>query len=142
MSRAGHLTCTAFSVQQADLALCVYPCTKALGAAPLLRPQGYTASQRDLVFLNKADLVPGPVAPSRPNARIWTGSVQTGQGLTELVEGLKDEITAQYSHVLDEEAPLITQERHRFHLVECRDALARFQGKSLSLLTPQASEID
>lgn len=110
------------AVQSADLSLLVIP-ADSTSNPPLLRPHSYTAHDADLVFINKTDLHPECARVS--GARTWTGSVKTGAGLAELMADLAQLIQTKYA-VSTTEAPLITQTRHRFLLLECLDHINRF----------------
>ncbi|GAA5948951.1 hypothetical protein JCM21900_003149 [Sporobolomyces salmonicolor] len=57
----------------------------------------------------------------------WEVSVKEGTGLSELAEGLTGELKRRFdlSDELDE-TPIVTHERHRRHLEECRDSLNAF----------------
>lgn len=110
------------AVQAADLSLLVIP-ADSTSTPPLLRPDSYTAHDADLVFINKTDL--HPECPRVSGARTWTGSVKTGAGLAELMADLAQLIKTKYA-ISTTEAPLITQTRHRFLLLECLDHINRF----------------
>ncbi|GAA5908796.1 Mss1p [Sporobolomyces salmoneus] len=57
----------------------------------------------------------------------WPVSVKEGTGLKEFAAGLMEELKARYDLSDDlEETPIVTHERHRRHLEECRESLNAF----------------
>ncbi|KWU44682.1 tRNA modification GTPase TrmE [Rhodotorula sp. JG-1b] len=89
------------------------------GPAPI-DPLTLSLIDRDtLILLNKTD--------SFKPTRFWLVSVKEGEGLTELAQGLKDQVRRRFelSDNLDE-TPIVTQERHRRHLEECLASLSAF----------------
>lgn len=85
---------------------------------PMTRAQ---VDDSTLVAINKSDLVQvndqGRTAPT-----YWI-SCKTGAGLDGMIGGLSDSLQARYDPA---GAPVITRERHRRALEDCRDALARY----------------
>ncbi|KAN0061087.1 mitochondrial splicing system protein [Thecaphora frezii] len=123
------------AVASADLALLVFPAPE-LDAAPdvelpILRPDSYGPEDEDLVLFSKSDLVPSPssspAAVRASNSHTFLASTRTDEGLHQLVSGLTSILQSKYGHHLASDSiALVTQPRHRFHLLECHDALVRF----------------
>ncbi|SJX61448.1 related to MSS1-mitochondrial GTPase involved in expression of COX1 [Sporisorium reilianum f. sp. reilianum] len=122
IERARHV------VAAADLALLVLPATETVEAQTVLRPHSYGASDPDLVFYNKSDLLPSSAPPVASSAtqRSWRGSVRTNAGLPELIGDLAGLISRKYA--LDTAEPaLITHSRHRALLLQCLAHIDAFQ---------------
>lgn len=77
-------------------------------------------NKNDLVVLNKLDLLSAP--PSLPFPYLGV-SVETGQGISELVVALTERIAALMEH---HTPPLITRARHREALQEALASIRRF----------------
>ncbi|KAJ9477400.1 tRNA modification GTPase MSS1, mitochondrial [Pseudozyma hubeiensis] len=118
------------SVSRADLSLLVLPANETFDLQKLvLRPESYTATDPDLIFYNKSDLLPNPSPPypSSPSQLSWSGSVQTNHNIPTLISHLSTLIAAKYS-LSQTETPLITQSRHRTLLRECLHHIDNFQS--------------
>lgn len=130
------------AVNEADLSLLVLPASppESMPGFEILRPASYTHSDPDLVFYNKVDLLhPSTTTASSvtDTRRSWSGSVRTGTGMSDLINGLADLIAKKYS-MTQTEAPLITQSRHRFLLNECLGHIHQF----LTLAGGDGAEVD
>lgn len=97
-----------------------------------------------LILLNKTDSIsPSPSQLSSISSSLtqvgkswlgkgsekefWQVSVKEGTGLRELAKGLTAELKRRYDLSDDiEETPIVTHERHRRHLEECRHSLNAF----------------
>jgi tRNA modification GTPase len=85
-------------------------------------PQLGLRADRLLPVINKADLVYGHALPAPSEAGIAVSALK-GFGLETLLAQLAAIATAR---VGDQEAPALTQARHRQHLLRCRAALSSF----------------
>uniref|UniRef100_V5ELW3 TrmE-type G domain-containing protein n=2 Tax=Kalmanozyma brasiliensis (strain GHG001) TaxID=1365824 RepID=V5ELW3_KALBG len=115
-------------IKAADLALLVLPANDPHAfSESIIRPDAYTSTDPDLILYNKSDLLPDShksVATS--NALTFTGSVRTNEGISDLISSLARLISTKYA-LSSNEAPLITQSRHRCHLHECLAHIDAFQ---------------
>jgi tRNA modification GTPase len=85
-------------------------------------PQLGVRADRLLLVINKADLVYGHVLPAPFEAGLAVSALK-GFGLETLIARLGAIAAAR---VGDQEAPALTQARHRQHLLRCRAALSSF----------------
>ncbi|GAC96881.1 hypothetical protein PHSY_004465 [Pseudozyma hubeiensis SY62] len=121
------------SVSRADLSLLVLPANEDFELEKMiLRPESYSASDPDLIFYNKSDLLPHPSRPSpsspNPSQLSWSGSVRTNHNISLLISNLSTLIASKYSLPQTNETPLITQSRHRTLLRECLHHIDNFQS--------------
>lgn len=111
------------AVRDSDIALLVAPVDS---AAEALRPESYVATEPDLVFYNKTDLLGEAKNLPSAHTQAWYGSVKTDDGISDLIHGLQSVIKRKYSEAVKEPL-LITQTRHRYHLHESLKHLSQFQ---------------
>jgi tRNA modification GTPase len=117
--------------EQADLMVWLVDATdeNAALASPVRRPDRDGRGAATLVVLSKSDLVDAAWQP--PLAGAIRISVVTGQGIDALTGLLAD---AARARIGSDEAPALTQARHRHHLEQClgslRAALAQRAGAS------------
>lgn len=105
--------------EAADLVLWL---TDATEPQTLLPPALAAVADRTLLVLNKIDLLPGGEAPALPDDMVPL-SVETGAGVTELIERLTVIARERIGH---QEEPALTQVRHRKLVEACRDNLDAF----------------
>jgi len=119
--------------QAADLVLWLVDAMvlDAPGPQVLLRPD------RVLVVVTKFDLLDSKVLQPLPEGAVAVSAI-TGFGLDRLTRRL-----AGFAHarIGNEEAPALTQARHRAHLVRCRAALASFLGAPLEEFELRAEDL-
>lgn len=101
--------------QDADLRLVVLDRTGPAPDAELV-----SLARGGLVFLNKADLGPGPAWSPPPADRVLSGSARTGQGIDQLLALLTQRVAAL---AVGDEAVLPTRARHAALVAESRAAL-------------------
>ncbi|KAG0665376.1 mitochondrial splicing system protein [Rhodotorula mucilaginosa] len=84
---------------------------------PLNKTDSFKPTRAHLDALRDALRTQGKEWDGGDDDRFWLVSVKEGEGLTELAQGLKDQVQRRFelSDNLDE-TPIVTQERHRRHL--------------------------
>lgn len=86
------------------------------------RSAGDICGESTILVLNKADLGAPTVKPQGPNLGIYAISVQTGEGIDALLEGLETIVRARIGLAGQ---PALTRARHREALENCLEALRR-----------------
>src|SRR5262245_54234161 len=100
-------------------------------------PQVALRPDRVLVVVTKFDLLDSKVLQPLPEGAIAVSAI-TGLGLDRLTRRLAGFAQARIG---DEEAPPLTQARHRAHLVRCRAALTSFLGAPLEEFELRAEDL-
>ncbi|SNX82746.1 related to MSS1 - mitochondrial GTPase involved in expression of COX1 [Melanopsichium pennsylvanicum] len=123
-------------VRESDLTLLVLPSDMSMSltaSQEILRPDSYTDNDPDLILFNKSDLVESPKASrsthttTTVNQRIWRASVLTGEEIPTLIQDLSHLISTKFT-LNQNQSPLITQSRHRYHLHDCLGHIESFQS--------------
>lgn len=114
---------------------------------PLILPH---LTPETLILFSQSDLLPSTLSPQEINAlvadkmadvsgavkvpegvRWWIGSLKTGEGMERFVEdGIGRSVKERFAIGDSAESPLITNERHRHHLVASLAHLQHFLGQS------------
>ena len=94
-------------------------------------------ADRLLILFNKADLIYGSALPPPPENAL-TISAFKGFGLDALIQHLAARAAAR---VGEEEAPALTQARHRQQLLRCRAALSSFLASPIAEIELRAEDL-
>ncbi|KAF8592688.1 tRNA modification GTPase TrmE [Ramaria rubella] len=122
------------AVQDADISLCILSFPQFLEEGQVPPSVETLITPNTLVLFNKEDLVTTEAAtPTLGGKSTWKVSLATGAGISEFVKGLGKVLNERYDF-REDDAPLITQNRHRVHLqnaVLFLDTFLRTSGEEI-----------